>query len=250
MSVGRIDNAGFYSTFGSGRCEIRAPDGCLIGKIPKSGGVYRSPHISLVSTALAGIRQVSLDELHRRMGHIDVRAMRDLVKHGAIDGIVLTGNIKDFECCVCKIAKACHKSVPKIREGERAVEFGGEIHSDLWGPACKATFGGQLYYISFTDDWSRWTTIYLLANKSDTFDAYKTFVAWVETQFMKKIKILHSDPGGEYLSEEFTSFLNKKGTEHKLTVHDTPEENGVAEQLNRTLVERVCAMLIGSQLST
>ena len=93
MSVGQIDNAGFYSTFGGGRCEIRVPDGCLIGKIPKSGGVYQSPHISPVSTALAGVRQVSLDELHRRMGHIDVRAVRDLVKHGAINGVVLTRNI-------------------------------------------------------------------------------------------------------------------------------------------------------------
>ena len=126
-----------YSTFGGGRCEIRVPDGCLIGKIPKSGGVYQSPHISPVSTALAGVWQVSLDELHRRMGHIDVHAVRDLVKHGAIDGVVLTGNIKDFECCVCKIAKACRKSVPKIQEGEWAVEISGEIHSDLWGPATK-----------------------------------------------------------------------------------------------------------------
>ena len=106
MSVGQIDDAGFYSTFGGGRCEIRAPDGHLIGKIPKSGGVYRSPHISPVSMALAGVQQVSLEELHRCMGHIDVCAMKDLVKHGAIDGIVLTGNIKDFECRVCKVAKA------------------------------------------------------------------------------------------------------------------------------------------------
>jgi hypothetical protein len=111
------------------------------------------------------------------MGHIDVCAVKDLVKHGAIDGVMLTGSIKDFECCVCQIAKARRKSIPKVREGERAQEFGGEIHSDLWGPARKATFGGRLYYISFTDDWSRWMTIYLLTNKSDAFDAYKTFIA-------------------------------------------------------------------------
>jgi hypothetical protein len=67
---------------------------------------------------------------------------------------------------------------------------------------------------------------------------------------MKKIRVLHSDRGGEYLSEQFNSFLENKGTERKLTVHDTPEENGVAERLNRTLVERVRAMVIGSQLPT
>ncbi len=92
--------------------------------------------------------------------------------------------------------------------------------------------------------------IYLLTNKSDAFEAYKSFVAWVETQIKTRIKVLHSDRGGEYLSEEFNLFLEEKGMERKLTVHDTPEENGVAEQLNRMLVERVRVMLIASQLPT
>ena len=232
VSIGHIDDTGFYSTFGGGQCEIRAPDGRLIGKIPKTGGVYRSPHASAISMGLVGIQQVSLKDLHRWMGHINVCAVKDLVKHGVIDGIVLTGDIQDFECRACQIAKGCRKSIPKIREGGRATKFGGEVHSDLWGPACKPTFGSRIYYISFMDDWSQWTTVYLLTNKSDAFNTYKSFVAWVETQMEKKIKVLHSDHGGEDMSEEFTTFLDRKGTERKLTVHDTPQENGVAERLN------------------
>ena len=64
----------------------------------------------------------------------------------------------------------------------------------------------------------------------------------------RPIKSLHADQGGEYLSEAFITFLDKKGTEWKLTVHDMPEQNGVAERLNRTLIEKVCTMMISCQL--
>ena len=59
---------------------------------------------------------------------------------------------------------------------------------------------------------------------------------------------MHADRGGEYLNEAFITFLDEKGTAQKLTVHDTPEQNGVAERLNRTLIEKVCAMMISCQL--
>jgi hypothetical protein len=248
ISVGRIDDTGYFCTFGGGRCEIRTSDGHQIRYIPKSGGVYRSAHQSSRNTALAGVQQVSLQELHNQLGHIGTQTLKNLICNGIIDGIILTDNLDDFECRPCILGKTQRKSVPKICEGERAVEFSGEIHSDLWGPARTTTFGSQRYYISFTDDWSRWTTVYLLQQKSDSFDAYKAFVAWVETHLSKKIKVLHTDRGGEYLSIEFTASLDGKGTEQKLVVHDTPEENGVAERLNRTLIEKVQAMLLASQL--
>ena len=138
--------------------------------------------------------------------------------------------------------------VPKVRQGERAKEFADEIHTDLWGPVSIATFGGWCYYISFTDDWSRWTMVCLLRQKSEAFQAYKDFTAWVLTQLDRHIKCLHVDCGGEYLNKAFITFLDKKGTAQKLTVHDTPEQNGVVERLNCTLIEKVCTMMISCQL--
>ena len=79
--------------------------------------------------------------------------------------------------------------------------------------------------------------VYLLRKKSDTFNAYKLFAAWTKTQLDITIKCLHSNQGGEYLNKAFLTFLNDQGTESKLAVHDTPQENGVAEHLNCTLVE-------------
>jgi transposase InsO family protein len=68
--------------------------------------------------------------------------------------------------------------------------------------------------------------------QNKTFQAYRSFLAWVKTQLRVNIACLHADRGGEYLSEEFSKFLTENGTNWKLTVHDTPEDNGVAERLN------------------
>src|SRR6202044_3154905 len=89
---------------------------------------------------------------------------------------------------------------------------------------------------------------YLLWAKSDTFTTYKEYEAWCRTQLDAKIKVLHSDRGGEYLDKEFILHLKKQGTDQKLTVHDTASQNGVAERRNRTIVERIQALLHASGL--
>ena len=77
----------------------------------------------------------------------------------------------------------------------------------------------------------------------DIFEAYKAFEAWVATHLNIGIACLHSDRGGEYMSMVLIAYLESKGTARKLTMHDTPQENGVSERLNRTLMEKVRAML-------
>ena len=84
--------------------------------------------------------------------------------------------------------------------------------------------------------------------KSNTFSAYLEFKFWLKTQHSTPIKRLCSDHGGEYLSDEFSRHLKCNGTEQKLTTHDMPEHNGIAEQLNQTLVKRVCTILHVSRL--
>jgi hypothetical protein len=86
--------------------------------------------------------------------------------------------------------------------------------------------------------------------KSEAFTSYKVFEAWLKTQLNLEIKCLHTDRGGEYLGNDFVKYLEERGVERKLTIHDTPEENEVAERLNRTLMEKVRAMIFTSQLPT
>ena len=110
------------------------------------------------------------------------------------------------------------------------------------------TIGGREYYSTFTDDNSRFTKLYLQRAKDETFTSYKTYEADLLRQKGVHVKKLHSDRGGEYLSKEFSDHLAKSGTKRNLTVHDTPEHNRVAERLNRTLLEKVRAILHGSGL--
>ena len=110
------------------------------------------------------------------------------------------------------------------------------------------SYNGKLYYVSFTDNYTRWMTIYCISHKLEVLPKYEEYEAWMRTQYSKLIKVLQSDWGGEYLLKEFDSHLKANGTIRSLTVHDTPEENGVAEWLNHMLLEHAWAMLMTAQL--
>ena len=101
----------------------------------------------------------------------------------------------------------------------------------------------------FTDYYSHESHIYLLSQKDQVFNTFKNFETWLETHHPNtKIKYLRSDRGGEYTSDEFTRHLQAKGIIRELTVHDTPEQNGVSERLNRTILEHARAMLMTANL--
>ena len=118
---------------------------------------------------------------------------------------------------------------------ERVDVFGGEVHSDVWGPAPVESKGGRRYYVTFIDDKSQLTTLYLLKTKDEVPWVYKQYKAWVETQMGLKIKVLNSDQGGEYQGRNFVKYLKSKGTVQKLNVHNTPQHAGVAERRNQMI---------------
>jgi hypothetical protein len=97
-----------------------------------------------------------------------------------------------FFCESCVYAKATRKPILKARQGEKATEFGGKVHSDLWRLAPSATKSGRCYYITFTDNKTCLTHLHLICNKGEAFKAYKEFEAWCKTQLKVLVKILHS----------------------------------------------------------
>ena len=121
--------------------------------------------------------------------------VRKLVREKMVTGIRLeyTPFGRPFFCASCVYAEATWKLVAKMREGERADVFGGEVNSDVWGLAPVESKGGKRYYITFIDDKSCLTTLYLLRMKDEVPSVYKQYKAWVETKMGIKIKILNSD---------------------------------------------------------
>ncbi|KAI0994735.1 hypothetical protein K3495_g13446 [Podosphaera aphanis] len=148
---------------------------------------------------------------------------------------------KEFYCEACSLSKSLHH-VP-TSSSSQASEKGEYIHSDLCGPFPVPTFGNSLYYISFIDDLTRYSTVQFLKNKSDAAQATIDFISFIETQYSCRTKSFRTDNGGEYVNQSLSKFFAQKGISHHLTPPYSPESNGVAERLNRTIGEGIRAML-------
>ena len=109
------------------------------------------------------------------------------------------------------------------------------IHTDVYGPFRSTTRDVNCFYVTFTDDYSRYEYIYLIKQKLETFEKFKEFKQEVENQLGRKINMLRSNQGGEYLSIEFHDYLKECGIVSQLTPPRTPQLNGLAERRNRTL---------------
>jgi transposase InsO family protein len=106
-----------------------------------------------------------------------------------------------------------------------------------------SSISGYVYYVSFIDDYSRKTWIYFLKSKDEVFSKFKEFKALIENLSERKIKILRSDNGGEYTSKEFVNFYRDIGIKRELTTPYNPQQNGVAERKNKTIMETVKTMI-------
>nr|XP_009783587.1 PREDICTED: uncharacterized protein LOC104232161 [Nicotiana sylvestris] len=107
---------------------------------------------------------------------------------------------------------------------------------------------GAIYFITFIDDFTRYGYVYLISHKSEALSCFVKFMNLVENQLDRKIKALRTDRGREYLSDEFKQLCDEKGIQRQLTIPYTPQQNGVAERQNRTLLEMVRSMMAQAKL--
>ena len=185
--------------------------------------------------------------------------MNQLVKKEMVDGLkceIETQPQKECEACV--LGKMQKKPFPKQSQ-HRATRPYEIVHSDVCGPMQVESKGVSRYMLTFTDDYSRYTTAYFIKSKSEVLSKFKEYVNSVEKhtdqQIMKlnilaedDVKVLRSDNGGEYTSNNFAKFCGEKGISHEFTVPYCPQQNGVAERMNRTIMERARSMLYQAKL--
>lgn len=160
---------------------------------------------------------------------------------GLITNMTKTNSDK---CQICAEAKLTKKTCKPVTQRES--ELLSLIHTDLGDLKSTMTRGGKRFYITFIDDFSRYTKVYLLRNKDEAMEKFLIFKAMVENQTGKKIKRLRSDRGGEYESNPFNEYCEEQGIIHEITPPYSLESNGVAERKNRTLKEMMNAMLVSS----
>ena len=122
------------------------------------------------------------------------------------------------------------------------------VHSDVCGPISKDFIGGSKYFVTFIDDFSRCCSVYFIKHKSEVLDKFKEFEAVTTNDCGKRIGVLCSDNGGEYLSDKFKEYLELKQIHHELTLPYSLQQNGVTERMNRMLMESARSMMSHTKL--
>ncbi len=188
----------------------------------------------------------ALELWHRRLGHLNIKGVHAL--QNMVSGMNL-GNMPcptfSFVCGGCIEGKQHCKPFPSDG-GMPATKPLEIMHSDV--PMRTTSLGGARYFVTYIDDFSRKVWVYLLKSKRECLEKFKEFKALVETQSEHKIKVFRSDNGGEYISKGFERFLRAHGIEKQTSTPYRPQQNGVPERANRTLVEMVRSMLHAQNL--
>ena len=228
--------------------------------IENSQTVYAIENSSLNAAssvdATAGIKRTIFNEKsaylwHRRLGHISKDRLKTLVKNKMLPELDFSDLNECVECYKGKMTNLNRKGA------YRASELLELIHTDICGPINHKTICGNVYYITFIDDFSRFCHIQLLSEKAQSIEAFKVFKAEVELQLGRKIKTVRSDRGGEFYGRytetgqhkgPFAMFLEEHGIKAQYTTPHNPQQNGVAERKNRTLLGMVRSMMCTSGL--
>ncbi|KAL6277717.1 hypothetical protein ACE6H2_021318 [Prunus campanulata] len=176
---------------------------------------------------------------HQRLGHPSFGYLKHL-----LPSLFASCN-KEFKCSTCEtcIFAKSHRTIFSSSDNKALMPF-TLVHSDVWGPSQTTTCGGMRWFVTFIDDCTRITWIYLLKHKSDVSRIVKEFCTMVQTQFATTIKVLRSDNGSEYVNRDLAEFFISQGMIHQTSCPYTPQQNGVAERRNRQLLEVTRAFLI------
>ncbi|SGZ28036.1 BQ5605_C026g10258 [Microbotryum silenes-dioicae] len=191
---------------------------------------------------------VPLLTLHRCLGHLAPSSIQKMVATGLLEGLgagYSDEEVEKFVCNACLSAKGHRLPFPDsdLHSSERL----GLVHSDVLSLPERSLTGKQ-YLVTFLDDYSRKLWAYAIGHKSEVFGVFKTWLAEVELETGATLKVLRTDNGGEYRSKTFTDFCKARGTRRQYSIPRTPQQNGRAERVNRSIVEGVLALLADAHL--
>ena len=241
ISVGQLDGEGYCTTFSGHEWKI-TKGALVIARGKKTGTLYVTSNLENIVAVADADGKSNL--WHQRLGHMSEKGMKTLLSKGKLPDLknVDVGLCED--CIFGKQKKVSFTKSGKTPKAER-LEL---VHTDVWGPSPVSSLAGSLYYVTFIDDSTRKLWVYFLKKKSEVFDTFRKWKAMVENETGLKIKRVRSDNGGEYRDNRFREFCANNGIKMEKTVPMTPQQNGVAERMNRTLNERARSMRIHAGL--
>lgn len=243
ISVQKLTALGFSVNFNESSCDIINKNSQkIIASAYKSGNMYIFSTVKQENANLARSQEKCSPEMialwHRRLAHLN---RHDMVKLNSLATGYNVNGVNNEPCESCLKGKQSRLPFPK--ESERANTLLELVHSDICGPMEVPSVSGARYMLTFTDDYSRFTQVYFLKAKSEFFVHLQNFVTLVENQLNFKIKAIRSDNAMEYKDKKVQQYLMEKGIRWQSSCPYTPQQNGVAERKNRTIVEKARTIL-------
>ena len=251
LSVSKAVERGISFTFNDQACIIRDTKQRFVVAATKVGSLYHARGTNIKECGLSTIEQKSSvakeDLWHRRYGHIGVKSLQKLARYNLVDKFDFCPTKELSFCEPCIAGKQSRSHFPSSSESitSEPLEL---VHSDLCGKLSTRSLSGAEYFVTFTDDKTRYVWVYVIRRKGDVFRQFCEWKNKVEKSLGRKVKTFRTDNGGEFTSNEFEDYLRHEGIKHEFTIPKCPEQNGVAERLNRTLVEMIRSMLADCQL--
>ncbi|GJZ64916.1 putative ribonuclease H-like domain-containing protein [Tanacetum coccineum] len=186
---------------------------------------------------------------HRRLGHVNFKNINKLVKENLVRDLPLKRFENDQTCVACLKGKQ-HRASCKTKAFSPNTKPLFMLHMDLFGPTFVSSLMHKKYCLVVTDDYSRFSWVFFLRTKDETSEILKNFIKEIENLVDKKVKIIRSDNGTKFKNHVMDEFCREKGIKREYSVARTPQQNGVAERKNMTLIEAARTMLADSKLPT
>ncbi|GJS69768.1 putative ribonuclease H-like domain-containing protein [Tanacetum coccineum] len=233
--------------------EFKLPDeNQVLLKIPRQNNMYSFNLENIVP--LGGlaclIAKAITDESnkwHRRLGHVNFKNLNKLVKGNLLRGLPSKLFQNDHTCVACQKGKQ-HKASCKAKAVSSISHTLQLLHMDLFGPTSVRSLNHKTYCLVITDDFSRFSWVFFLRTKDETSGILKDFIRQIENQLNQKVKTIRCDNGTEFKNRDVIEFCGSKGIKREYSNARTPQQNGVAERKNRTLIEAARTMLADSFL--
>lgn len=245
LSVRRLEMNGYTIHFGNGKGIIRRGN-CVVAVAYRKDRLYELDFCATsVAANLCNIED-DVEVWHKRYGHIGYDGLQQL--SSLVNGIKLSKPVDRAKRCeVCISGK--QTKLPHSKPWTRATRPLQLVHSDVCGPMGQESHDKKKYLVAFIDDYTHFTMAYTLSEKSEVFKCFKQFHAMAEAHFNTKLSRLRCDNGREYPSTEMKNYCASKGIQYEFTIRYTPQQNGVAERMNRTIIERARCMILNASMS-
>lgn len=243
LSVSQIIKNGGQVEFNKNGCIILNQDNVAVATASLINNMYRL-NVSAAHACISDVIEQDVYLWHQRMGHLNFQSLNKLSENAADLKLGVPAN--NVKCITCQEGKQTR--LPFKTQGSQSKDLLELIHSDVCGPMETQSFGKARYFVTFLDDYSKKIFVYVMHNKSEVLEKFTEFKKLVENQLNRTIKILRSDNGLEYVNKNFSKFLKECGIRHQTTTPYTPQQNGTAERMNRTLIERAKCMMLNANL--